>query len=224
MDVAGGGAVQKLGGGYDSRLAFAPDGERIASGNREGTAWIWRVSDGELLAELAVDNADMLTALDFSPDGQTLAAGHFDCKVNLWRVESGELLFTLERNEYAICSNHAIAFSPDGELLAGSGAAQKFDNILRLWQTQDGSVLIDLPVDSETRAVAFSPDGQMLAAGSRNAVVLWQLPEFSLHHVITLDTEDGETNWVTDLDFSPDSRSLLIGRWNGLLELWQVVP
>ena len=221
-DATSGNEIQTLGSGFDSRLAFSPDGETIATGNREGVVWFWRVSDGESLNELDAGDQGYLTSLAFSPDGQMLAAGYFNCDVNLWQVSSGELLHTLERNDFEVCIYHGVAFSPDGQLLAGSGATREFNDIIRVWHTSDGSVFAELSGDSEILAVEFSPDGKLLAAGSRQSVTLWELPELTLRHSIAVTPVDGETDWVTDLAFSPDSRSLAVGRWNGMLELWQV--
>jgi len=72
--------------------------------------------------------------------------------------------------------------------------------------------------------VASSPDGRWLTAGSADGVTIWSMPEAEV--VATLDhiADIEETDWVTDLAFSPDSRLLGVGRWTGVLELWEVDP
>jgi WD40 repeat protein len=65
----------------------------------------------------------------------------------------------------------AIALSPDGQRLASCGT----DNVVRLWNPADGSLLKTLWGHSDdVLAVAFSPDGRRLASASRDRTLrLW---------------------------------------------------
>ena len=93
---------------------------------------------------------------------------------------------------------HAIAFSPDGGLVAIGGA-----NILTLCKTIDGKKVNQSAFNGGVRAVCFSPDGRWIAAGSghnasivdsRTLAEIKRFPEFA------------ET--VRDLTFSPDGKYL----------------
>ena len=65
-------------------------------------------------------------SVDFSPDGTILAStGGIEHAVRLWDVESGSLLRSLPHNDQLM----AVAFSPDGKLLA----AGCNDNQVYLW-------------------------------------------------------------------------------------------
>ena len=56
----------------------------------------------------------------------------------------------------------AVAFSPDGQLLATASA----DGTARLVAVADGRELARITHDKAVTAVAFSPDGQLLATAS----------------------------------------------------------
>jgi WD40 repeat protein len=223
FDVEDGSEVLDVHRGYNNRVAFSPDGDLIASGNRNGSVWLWEVASGEMIAEWEAPEGEWLTAVTFSPDGETVAAGYWDGSVYLWDVASGDMLHALENPD-----NHGyatrIAFSPDGELLAVAGARQEFEDVVRIWNTSDGSIHDVIMRDSRTYSTAISPDGELLAIGDSDGISLWKLDDLSLVHEMELDIDPEESDWITGLAFSPDSTMLVAGHWNGIIELWQVQP
>jgi WD40 repeat protein len=106
---------------------------------------------------------------------------------------------------------NAVAFSPDGKLLAGAG----MEPGLVVWdlETKRQQVLVGSGV--EITSVAFSSDGQFLASGGRDkAVQLWNAKTRTL--VRTIGGLDSEINSLT---FSPDGHSLALGYANSSLEI-----
>jgi WD40 repeat protein len=154
-------------------LAFAPDGRSLASGSRSDEAIIlWDLASGRPQRRLSVPRKPV-NFLTYSPDSSWLASTcDFDGKGRLWDLEGS-------RGDYLIRSiSHArdpLAFSPDGRLLAMSGA----DGIVRLWDIGTGAVQCHFGDDTHDRlsGVTFSPDGRLLAAICNDAGLrLWPLP------------------------------------------------
>ena len=71
---------------------------------------------------------------------------------------------------------NAIAFSPDGKLLASAGT----DGSISLWNPATGQpVRAPLPAGSNVDSVAFSPDGKLLASGGTDGTVrAWNTAAF----------------------------------------------
>ena len=121
-----------------------------------------------------------------------------------------------------ISERNALAFSPDGSLLALAGN----DSFVRIWRVVNG-------VDSFIRSnpskklgggetvsytsLAFSPDGSLLAAGTTSRkVFIWKVPEGNL--IYRLEVESGPTR---DLKFSTDGSQLFVAG-NTEAEIWRL--
>jgi WD40 repeat protein len=86
----------------------------------------------------------------------------------LWDTASGQQIAMLEGHTDWV---RAVAFSPDGRLLASASA----DRSVWLWDTARGRQIAMLEGHTDwVRGVAFSPDGRLLAsAGNDRSVRLW---------------------------------------------------
>ena len=167
-------------------LAFSPDGRLVAGGGIEAVK-IWDVASGSLTATFddrkVVNRESQIIlgySLAFSPDGKILAVGGADPaapEVRLWDVASGKKTFTLRSRGWprpltspvALRPYYALAFSPDGTVLAAGGGDETHGEVT-LWDPATGNHRGDLPMSHVLSCrggtcVTFSPGGKLLAVG-----------------------------------------------------------
>ena len=200
---------------------FAPTGDRLAAGSREGTVYVWNFQNPEAPTRLT-GHTDYVTSLAFSLDGKRLVSGARDDTTRLWDVESGEQIATLPLDEP--CCTEGIAFSPCGKIIAGG-----MDDEIRLWCAEELTTLRTIPQPENSRrtyALTFSPCGKYLVSGTwwqrgmeKMAIRLWEVETADNIHTFW-----GHTTDVQSLDFSPDGTLLASGADDGTILLWDVKP
>ena len=191
-----------------SQLSFSPDGQLLASAATDGSLILWQLQQGGSLQprqRLSIGDADIgVEALVFSPDGRYVVAGGLNSSTHIWDVATGSLLQRLEEN------SSALAFSPDGSLLASALPGQAV-LVREVGSGQTRHMLLGHPRD--VRSLQFSPDGDSLVALSWGGQLsLWQLEPSHL-----------QRRWGDDIEavrFHPQESLLLTGHDDGSVVLW----
>jgi WD40 repeat protein len=136
-------------------LAFAPQGDFLASGANDGRLILRNVASNKVI--LRIQQASPVCALAFSPDGKTLAYGTEGGRLVLRNLETGQEQQTDAYHGHA--GVLSIAFHPSGRELATGGV----DGKVIVWDANTlASLLKTQPHTQEVRSVAFSPDGTRL--------------------------------------------------------------
>jgi len=150
-----------------------------------------------------------VNALCFSPDGRKVAVASRQMAA-IWGRGNPAKLEGTDSHEF-----YALAFSPDGKLLAAGGSG----GTVGLWNPHTGKRLrVFNGHSAEITAMAYSPVGNVFASASQDKTVrLWQ-PRTGK----CLRLFDGHDDEVTSVSFSPDGKILASGSKDGSVRLWAV--
>ena len=211
--------------------AFSPDGSRVVTGSRDGTALVFRADGtGE---PVVLQHEAVVHDVAFSPDGTRVVTGSGgggagqgftdtgDARV--WRADgSGEPIVLQRGHDNRVLS---VAFSPDGtRVVTGT-----WDGVARVWRADGtGEPIVLRGHEDRVTNVAFSPDGGRVVTGSWDGTArVWRADGTGQPTVLrgqrraaTLSAgwpEDG----VTSVAFSPDGSHVVAASRDGIVRVWR---
>ncbi|HEY7154502.1 MAG TPA: serine/threonine-protein kinase [Gemmataceae bacterium] len=121
--------VVKGHGGAIHAVAFATDGETLATAGDDGFIKLWDVRSGDGRGNLAKD-LGVIHGLAISPSGRLLAAVSADSVLRLWHLASHQAAAEVRPEAGEL---YGVAFTPDGKTLATCGS----DRTVQLWDVAD---------------------------------------------------------------------------------------
>ncbi len=209
VDVRTGAEVQVFRGhaGPVTAAAFGAHARCAVTGSADATVRVWSPDFG---AEVfAFRQKAPVRSVAVNPEGSRIAVA-VGSTVHVWNVVKGEEDVALRGHDRQV---NAVAFSPDGCLLATGGD----DKAVRVWNATTGDELLTLRRHTEpVSAVAFSPDGGRLASSSYDSTVrLWDSQTGAEIFALT-----GHTRGVTAVAFSPDGSRLASVSDDQTVRLW----
>jgi WD40 repeat protein/tRNA A-37 threonylcarbamoyl transferase component Bud32 len=209
-------------GGPVFGAAFSGDGREIVSTGWDRVVRVWDAETGhEVRAFRGHEN--IVQSVSYSPDGRYVASAGPDKTLRLWDLTSRPEPLRLRGHRLFVTS---VAFSADGERLvsvAGNWPVPKPGEMI-LWNRASGEVVWShAGREMASAQAAFSRDGKWLALGSDES------PSKS-GEIKICDAATGEavhtipqSEAVTSIAFSPDSKRLACGGVDKNVRLWDVI-
>ena len=209
--------------------AFMPDGVAFAAIDSAGNAVVYGASDG--LPRRRFQVATQATGVVCMVGGRLVVAGGPAVAAVYTTLERWNLVRTIGGEKTPpppeddplgppIDAVLAVAFSPDGSMLAsGSGRASRSGEI-KLWKVSDGSLVRSLaqPHSDTVVALAFSRDGKRLVSGGTDRFA-------KIHSVADGTTQrsfEGHTGHVLAVAWQAHGRRLVTGGADHVVKVWAV--
>eukprot|EP00752_Nemacystus_decipiens_P002856 g2660.t1 len=169
---------------------------------------------GQLVAH--EDWVTSIAATSENPD--MIVSSSRDKSIIVWKLQRGEDQYGYPHRSLTGHSHFVseVVISSDGQFaLSGS-----WDGTLRLWEIQSGRTTRRFVGHAkDVLSVAFSADNRQIVSGSRDKTIkLWN----TLGECKYTIQEDGHTEWVSCVRFSPSPSAPVIvsAGWDKLVKVW----
>lgn len=236
------GETEKVLIGHTGRVhaaVYSPDGKTITTYSTDNTVRLWDTNTEKNISTLVISGKIM--AVVYSPEGDPLAITTHEETVSLWNVATEQLLKKYEGQENGILGSltrskqkknertrwgppnhiHNVKYSPNGKTLT----TVSNNGTVQLWDVDKGKRIGKLikPFKDEPVNVwiEYSPDGRTLVTSQFGNMTgtprLWNAATGK--HLKTLK---GNTNCGNSFGFSPDSKTIVTGHYDGTVLLWNI--
>jgi len=166
-------------------------------------------------------HSNWVTSIATSSENPDLVlSGSRDKTIILWNITRDEVSYGVPKR---ILTGHNhfiedIAISSDSE----HAISASWDKTLRLWNLGTGKTIRQFNShEKDVLSVSFSPDNRQIISSSRDKTIkLWN----TIGECKSTLTEDGHTEWVSCVAFSPNPETPLIVScgWDKVVKVWDL--
>lgn len=203
--------------GNTNAFTFSPDNNMFVASTRSGSIIGWHRNTGVELFQFKT-GAPHSRKLTFSPNGQFLATNGTSVKTQVWHITTQHELTLPNMEKHSV-----LVFSPDNMTLALGT-----EKTIVLWNMtptgiQEQSRIIHKNLGFIGQLI-FSPEGKILLNTQMQLFDDWGGIGFIIKLWDTngndLQTLSGHTDYITNLVFSPDGKTLASSSDDGTVLLW----
>jgi WD40 repeat protein len=192
---------------YVLDCAWSADGRALAVAGGEGKVALARVQGDSLALDVVGEHLLGVLALAWRPHGKTFATTGQDASIATWDAVEGKLL---KRWKPAPTPTQALAFSPDGGILASAAGKS-----VTLWSPDGEKIHAFAPAASSAAALAFDRPGTDLGVALNG--------ELAVHRIEKSRYETRRYKWPAaclTVNFSGNGRFIASGMADGSLHFW----
>jgi WD40 repeat protein len=187
------------------RLAYLPDGRRVATGSSDGTVKVWNLENGEQEGT-SIEHESQICGLAVTRDGTNIVSVDGDGKIKVWDVKSHEIVKEWTHPE----SWPEISISPDDRHIAVGAWT------VAIYTMEGGQVIHSIEVGSRLSSLCFSPNGKKLARSTRDDIRVYDVDSGALFLQVGLS----QSNWIRDVLWSRDGSRLFSGSDDETISCW----
>lgn len=174
------------------------------TGGEDDKAFVWSVSDGEVLFE-CTGHKDSVTCAVFSHDSSLVATGDMSGLIKVWKVETKEEIWSFEVGDLEWLEWHPCA----PVLLAGTDEGNVW-----MWKVPAGDCKTFQSAACQATSGKVLPDGKRAVVGYEDGSVrVWDLKQGNAIHIIK--GQDGHQGALTCLACNKDGSLVLTGSVDG---------
>jgi WD40 repeat protein len=200
-------------------MDMSPDGKYLVRGGDEEYIEVFDVAKKERKLTIDAHRGRRVWALEFLPDGNAVVSAGDDGSIKYSNLK-GQVTPIVEGLSNRITS---ISLSGDGQHIAGAGNSPAAS----IWNIKSGQeeFKLDNPYNKQNAtAVSISPAGRFVAVGYQDgALLIWDIYEYiEKRNEYKPERLLNHSAGISDIAFSDDGTSLIVGSLDKRATLWQV--